>query len=53
MLNKKYIIKYEHFADEEIEKAIFDILSTGLESVDQIITERKKLSIIHVLKNWI
>lgn len=45
LLNKKYIIKYEHFTDEEIEKAIFDILSTGLESVDQIITERKKLSI--------
>ena len=45
LLNKKYIIKYEHFADEEIEKAIFDILSTGLESVDQIITERKKISI--------
>lgn len=44
LLNRKYIITYKHFLDDEIESAIFQILSTGLESKDNIITDRKKLS---------
>ena len=43
MLNKKYVINYEHFDKEDIENAILNILKSDIESEDQLITNRKKL----------
>lgn len=45
LLNRKYIIKYEHFEECDIENAILKILKDDLERTDQIITDRRKISI--------
>lgn len=43
LLNKKYVINYDHFDKDDIENAILDILKNDVESEDQLITNRKKL----------
>ncbi len=45
LLNEKYIINYSKFKDEEIELSLQNILEQGINSSDQIKTERKLLNI--------
>lgn len=45
LLNQKYIINYSEFKDDEIELALQHILEQGINSLDQIRTERKLLNI--------
>lgn len=45
LLNEKYIINYSKFKDAEIEIALQKILEQGINSSDQIKTERKLLNI--------
>ncbi len=45
LLNKKYIINYSEFKNEEIEQALIEILEEGINCSDEITTERQLLSI--------
>lgn len=45
LLNQKYIINYSEFKDDEIELALQHILEQGINSLDQIRTERKLLNV--------
>lgn len=45
LLNKKYIIKYSEFSNDEIERALLNILNEGINSSDVITTERQLLNI--------
>lgn len=45
ILNQKYIINYSEFKDDEIELALQHILEQGINSLDQIRTERKLLNV--------
>lgn len=45
LLNQKYIINYSEFKDDEIELALQNILEQGINSLDQIRTERKLLNV--------
>ncbi len=45
LLNQKYIINYSEFKDDEIELALQYILEQGINSLDQIRTERKLLNV--------
>lgn len=45
LINQKYIINYTKFENNEVEDAVFNILCMGLESVDQLISDRKMLNI--------
>lgn len=45
LLNEKYIINYSEFKDEEIQLALQKILEQGIDSSDQIKTERKLLNV--------
>lgn len=45
LLNEKYIINYSEFKNEEIEQALIEILEEGINSSDEITTERQLLSI--------
>lgn len=45
LLNQKYIINYSKFKDEEIENALLKILEAGINSSDEITTQRKLLDI--------
>lgn len=45
LLNKKYIMNYSEFKDEEIENALVKILEEGISSSDEIRTQRELLSV--------
>ena len=45
LLNKKYIINYSKFKTEEIEEALLNILKDGINSSDEITTERELLDV--------
>ena len=45
LLNEKYIINYSKFKEEDIENALLDILKSGINSYDEITTEREMLNI--------
>ncbi len=45
VLNQKYIINYSEFTDEEIINALIKILEKGIDSSDEIVTQRQMLNI--------
>lgn len=45
LINQKYIINYQKFSSEEIENALINILKEGINSYDEIVTSRQRISV--------
>lgn len=45
LLNQKYIINYSKFSDDEITTALVGILEKGIDSYDEIVTQRQMLNV--------